>query len=826
MARDRPRAGRPGRASSSTYPQVLRERARAREGRLARRCRRSPRRCARVEARARRRTGRLLVRYSGTEPLLRVMLEGQDAATRSSALGARRFAERRCSDARSSSEPTIRVDRWLRLSVNVNKVATLRNSRGGRVPSVLDAVRRVRRRPARPGITVHPRADERHITPADVREIAERARAARAAAVEFNIEGDPRPGPARRWCSRCGPTSARSCRCCPARSRARPAGRPTRRAERARRRHRASCRRAGVRVSLFVDPEPARDPLGRAGSAPIASSSTPSRSRARSSAGRRRRRRASRATPSGRELAHELGLGVNAGHDLDLRQPRAVPHACRTSTRCRSATRSSATRCSSACGQAVREYLAAVAGRTPRMTATRRSRRPRVALAARRRGGRAGSARRAAPSRCRPPTASPWPARSTRRRRGRRPACVLVHMLVAQQGRLGRGRRPRCRHAGITALAIDLRGHGGSAGSVGDDLAGAWRRTSRPRSPWLAGAARACAPAAIGVVGASLGANLAAAGRRRPAAGAGGRAALAGRSTTAGCASMPPAAQGPARRPMLARRRHRTTPTRCGRVQRTGRAEPPARENSAWQRARPRHPTARPRPRPAPGPGGLVPPDVAILRRSPCAPDSIVFGIAGVALRPHRRLGHRQPAGRSGRRGRPRRWPQAAPRRQRPERRPRRRRSLDETSVKALADRRPPQNPKDAQPRVQLGNLYFDAERYAEAIKWYEQAMELDPNDAERQHRSRRRLLLHEPARPRARAVRALAEHRSEAHQDAAERGHRPAFGKQDLDGAAKAWEQVVAHRARHARRAGGQEGRSTACKHAHPAAPRHRPGK
>src|SRR5919206_1826923 len=77
-----------------------------------------------------------------------------------------------------------------RLSVNVNKVATLRNSRGGPIPNVLEAVD-VCVTAGAPGITVHPRADQRHITPTDVREIA--AALATQGGVEFNIEGDPRP---------------------------------------------------------------------------------------------------------------------------------------------------------------------------------------------------------------------------------------------------------------------------------------------------------------------------------------------------------------------------------------------------------------------------------------------------------------------------------------------------------------------------------------------------------------------------------------------------------------------------------------------------------
>src|SRR5262249_2445088 len=78
----------------------------------------------------------------------------------------------------------------IHLSVNVNKVATLRNSRGGRVPSVIDAVD-VCIAAGAPGITVHPRADRRHITPDDVREIAGVVR--RHPSIQLNIEGGPPP---------------------------------------------------------------------------------------------------------------------------------------------------------------------------------------------------------------------------------------------------------------------------------------------------------------------------------------------------------------------------------------------------------------------------------------------------------------------------------------------------------------------------------------------------------------------------------------------------------------------------------------------------------
>ena len=72
------------------------------------------------------------------------------------------------------------------LSVNVNKVAVLRNSRGGAEPSVLAAATAALAAGAG-GITVHPRPDLRHIRPDDVRELAMLCRGR----AEFNIEGNP-----------------------------------------------------------------------------------------------------------------------------------------------------------------------------------------------------------------------------------------------------------------------------------------------------------------------------------------------------------------------------------------------------------------------------------------------------------------------------------------------------------------------------------------------------------------------------------------------------------------------------------------------------------
>ena len=72
------------------------------------------------------------------------------------------------------------------LSVNINKIATLRNARGGDVPNVLDFALKIERWGAN-GITVHPRPDERHIRYQDVRDLKPHL------TTEFNIEGNPIP---------------------------------------------------------------------------------------------------------------------------------------------------------------------------------------------------------------------------------------------------------------------------------------------------------------------------------------------------------------------------------------------------------------------------------------------------------------------------------------------------------------------------------------------------------------------------------------------------------------------------------------------------------
>ena len=78
------------------------------------------------------------------------------------------------------------------LSVNLNKVALLRNSRDGQTPSVVEAARTVLAAGAR-GITVHPRPDQRHVRPADVQDLSRLLKD--YPGIEFNIEGNPFAGP-------------------------------------------------------------------------------------------------------------------------------------------------------------------------------------------------------------------------------------------------------------------------------------------------------------------------------------------------------------------------------------------------------------------------------------------------------------------------------------------------------------------------------------------------------------------------------------------------------------------------------------------------------
>ena len=215
------------------------------------------------------------------------------------------------------------------LSVNVNKVATLRNSRGGLVPSVTAAVDVVIAAGA-DGVTVHPRADARHITASDVREVAALlARANRR--LEFNIEGDPRPD----LISLVMEVRPDQCTLVPVKpgeitSQAgwNPEAPPETLAATV-----AALKAAGIRVSVFVDPEEAPIRWAAATGADRVELYTEPFARA-FHAGADQGRASFVRYASAARLAHELGLGVNAGHDLDLENLvlfRTLPHLAEVS---------------------------------------------------------------------------------------------------------------------------------------------------------------------------------------------------------------------------------------------------------------------------------------------------------------------------------------------------------------------------------------------------------------------------------------------------------------------------------------------------------------
>jgi pyridoxine 5-phosphate synthase len=201
----------------------------------------------------------------------------------------------------------------VRLSVNVNKVATLRNSRGGRVPSVVTAAE-VCVSAGAPGITVHPRADRRHITPADVREIA-RALDGRVPHVEYNIEGDPRPE-LLDLVEQVRPDQCTLVPVMPGEITSQAGWQPGPDTERLPEIV-ARLRGLGVRVSLFVDAIP--DSIQWAASIGADRVELYTEPYARAfERGAEPARRSFGSYADAARLAHSLGLGVNAGHDLDL----------------------------------------------------------------------------------------------------------------------------------------------------------------------------------------------------------------------------------------------------------------------------------------------------------------------------------------------------------------------------------------------------------------------------------------------------------------------------------------------------------------------------
>jgi pyridoxine 5-phosphate synthase len=210
-----------------------------------------------------------------------------------------------------------------KLSINLNKVALLRNQRSVGYPDVIAAARTVIVAGAH-GITVHPRPDGRHIRESDVRALAALIRGEFSDRVEFNIEGNPFE-PIYALCETIRPTQATLVPDAPDVSTSDAGWRLP--AEQARLTPViARLRALGIRVSLFVEPEAQVIRAARAAGAdrielytgPYAAAfGTP-------------RQDAVLATyVAAAESARELGLGVNAGHDLTMQNVavfrRAIP---------------------------------------------------------------------------------------------------------------------------------------------------------------------------------------------------------------------------------------------------------------------------------------------------------------------------------------------------------------------------------------------------------------------------------------------------------------------------------------------------------------------
>lgn len=192
----------------------------------------------------------------------------------------------------------------IRLSVNVNKIATLRNARGGNNPDVLKVAQDCERFGAQ-GITVHPRPDERHIRYDDVRELKSLVE------TEFNVEGYPsqkfmelvlQTKPDQVTLVPDAPDVLTS-----------DAGWDTVRFRSFLEEIIAELHNAGIRSSLFVDP----DEKMVEGAAQSGAQRIELYTESYASGYKKDRAKAIEPFLKAASRASEVGLGLNAGHDLD-----------------------------------------------------------------------------------------------------------------------------------------------------------------------------------------------------------------------------------------------------------------------------------------------------------------------------------------------------------------------------------------------------------------------------------------------------------------------------------------------------------------------------
>ncbi len=192
-----------------------------------------------------------------------------------------------------------------KLSVNINKIATLRNARGGNMPNLLNVALDCERFGAQ-GITVHPRPDERHIRYADVYELHNKI------ATEFNIEGNPIDNfmklvldvkPAQATLVPDAPDAITS-----------NAGWDTKKNKSFLQDTIAELKEAGIRTSIFVDANPEMVFHAKETGADRVELYTESYADYYP----KNKQMAIKAFVQAAETAQEVGLGLNAGHDLSL----------------------------------------------------------------------------------------------------------------------------------------------------------------------------------------------------------------------------------------------------------------------------------------------------------------------------------------------------------------------------------------------------------------------------------------------------------------------------------------------------------------------------
>jgi len=192
-----------------------------------------------------------------------------------------------------------------RLSVNINKIATLRNARGGNNPNVIQVAMDCERFGAQ-GITVHPRPDERHIRYSDVIELKKNV------TTEFNIEGYPDD----RYLKLVRETKPAQATLVPDKPDAitSNAGWDTIKNEKFLIEVIIELKKSGTRVSVFVDP----DTKMVAGAKKVGADRIELYTEPYASLYRQNRDAAIKPYIAAAKVAHQIGLGINAGHDLDL----------------------------------------------------------------------------------------------------------------------------------------------------------------------------------------------------------------------------------------------------------------------------------------------------------------------------------------------------------------------------------------------------------------------------------------------------------------------------------------------------------------------------